>query len=454
LNGDDIENNIDHYLALARKGVAGFIVFGGEIEALRKGINRLQEETSPSLLIMSDLEQGLGQQVKGGTLFPPAMALGSVDDVALVCEAFDQMVQEAAYVGINTILAPVLDINTNPRNPIISTRAFGENPEIVSELGSAMIKSIQNAGLMACGKHFPGHGNTGVDSHLSLPHIDKTISELEGFELEPFRHAIEEGIMMIMLGHLNVLSMSPSGIPVSISKEAVEHLRNNMGFNGLIITDAMNMGAVGAYAENEASLMALKAGVNIILHPSDPEGLAQTIEGAASDFSIENLMGQRQAIPKAHSQAKPSFNAGISDKITEKSIIIKGSLRPIKDPYIILLNDDESEKGTVFIEEMNKESPSLRHVVINAKWQAEALILSEEVDIIVCVFSSVKAYKGGTATWITQALEVFQESGAVLVSFGNPYLIDSFEGCARVYAWWGSEMAQRSAARALFRPCL
>ena len=128
---------------------------------------------------------------------------------------------EAQYAGINTIFGPVLDINTNPRNPIISVRAFGEDPETVSFFGCEMTRAFQACGIAACGKHFPGHGDTEVDSHIKLPVVDKGLKRLKKYELLPFQRAIEENVKMIMLGHLNVPALDSSGTPVSISKKAV-----------------------------------------------------------------------------------------------------------------------------------------------------------------------------------------------------------------------------------------
>ncbi|MFH1014812.1 MAG: glycoside hydrolase family 3 N-terminal domain-containing protein, partial [Nitrospirota bacterium] len=172
LNGRDIEKEFNYYLRLVKKGVAGFIVFGGELNTVRRGISELQKEADDRLIIASDLEQGLGQQIEGGTIFPPAMAVASAikkdssrftvhcSQLKLLRKVFKAIAIEARYAGINTIFAPVLDINTNPRNPIISTRAFGEDPESVSFFGCEMIKTFQSHGITACGKHFPGHGDT------------------------------------------------------------------------------------------------------------------------------------------------------------------------------------------------------------------------------------------------------------------------------------------------------
>ena len=194
----------------------------------------------------------------------------STQELKILRSVFKAVAVEARYAGINTIFAPVLDINTNPKNPIISTRAFGESAESVSFFGCEMIKIFQSYGITACGKHFPGHGDTETDSHIKLPKIKKDIKALSKTELAPFRNAVKAGVKMIMLGHLNVPALDPSGIPVSLSQKAVSYLRNKLGFKGVIITDAMNMGGIGKYSEEKASLMALNAGVDILLHPADP----------------------------------------------------------------------------------------------------------------------------------------------------------------------------------------
>ena len=185
---------------------------------LRDGLKELQLISARPLLIASDLEQGLGQHVNGGTTFPPAMAMASAVRKAgtekahsLLTRLYSAFAQEALYAGINTIFAPVLDINTNPENPIIATRSFGEDPETVSYLGCEMIDIIQGNNVIACGKHFPGHGDTDIDSHISLPVLNKGLSELEGTELIPFRRAVASGVKMIMLGHLSVPAIDPSG---------------------------------------------------------------------------------------------------------------------------------------------------------------------------------------------------------------------------------------------------
>ncbi|HYA32189.1 MAG TPA: glycoside hydrolase family 3 N-terminal domain-containing protein, partial [Thermodesulfovibrionales bacterium] len=203
LNGTEIEERFGYYLSLVKKGIAGFIVFAGELETVRSKLAELQDASEHPLIIACDLEQGLGQQIESGTLFPPAMAIASalkgVDRQhakALLNQVYTAFAEESLYAGINTILAPVLDINTNPDNPIIATRAFGEDPDSVSFFGCEMVSVLHRNGIIACGKHFPGHGDTEIDSHISLPVIRKKISDLENVELVPFRKAISEGLSM------------------------------------------------------------------------------------------------------------------------------------------------------------------------------------------------------------------------------------------------------------------
>ncbi len=359
LNGIDIERDFDHHLRLVRKGIAGFIIFGGELETVRQGIKELQREATEPLIIASDLEQGLGGQIKGGTLFPPAMAIASAikerstfnvqrSTLKLLKDTFKAIALEARYAGINTIFAPVLDINTNPENPIISTRAFGEDPETVSFFGCEMIKILQAHGIAACGKHFPGHGDTEVDSHISLPVVKKDLPSLEKSELVPFKKAIDAGVKMIMLGHLSVPAIDPSGIPASLSEKTVTFLREKMSFRGITITDALNMGALGKYAEEEASLMALRAGVDILLHPTDPDKIASYLEFIESKGRGSWGKGQGKNKPDPGYLTLDTISApcplpvtrrcnfeehrNISEELTRKAIKIKGSIKQIRRP--------------------------------------------------------------------------------------------------------------------------
>ncbi len=352
LNGESLKKDIAHHLSLVKKGIAGFIIFGGRLEEVRKYVKKLQDESELPLIIASDLERGLGQQLRGGTQFPPAMALAKaaiknrekkVYDLSLLRRAFAALANEAAYAGINTIFAPVLDINTNPRNPIIATRAFGEEEKTVSLLGTEMIKMLQKNGVSACGKHFPGHGDTEVDSHIRLPVIHRELIKLKKNELRPFKTAVEAGVRMIMMGHLSVPALDPSGLPVSFSKEAVLFVREDMNYDGILITDAMNMGGIGRYSEEKASFMALDAGVDLILHPTDAGRVVSFLRARKKSFDSTRIEIFRRGIISSPAAARPDFerNKQLSRKLTRRSIISTGRFVLRKPALLIILNDED-----------------------------------------------------------------------------------------------------------------
>ncbi len=446
LNGGDIERDLGRCLGLVEKGVAGFIVFGGELGALRESIARLQRAASHPLLIASDLEQGLGQQVRGGTLFPPAIAIREAArrDKALLNKAFAQMAGEAAYAGINAILAPVLDINTNPGNPIINTRAFGEDPETVSFLGAEMVKAVQAAGVAACGKHFPGHGDTDMDSHLSLPVVKKSLKELKSLEMAPFRAAIAAGVRMIMPGHLSVPALDPSGAPMTLSAPAMRYLRETLGFGGIIITDAMDMGGLRGYAEPEAA--ALGAGADLLLHPEDPEASASALERSGVRPSPERVIGFRKALLPSPAGKRPSFDASLARELAEKAIRIDGAIRKLKNPLVVILSDEKVKQGAEFAKALGAG-----HRFVTPGSVLDPGGIPPGSDIVVAVFSSPQAWKGGGAPWIKKSLRELANRAALLAFFGNPHVLGEaeFPNVTRLYAYWGSITAQRAAAKRL-----
>lgn len=464
LNGNEIEKKFDYYLKLVKEGIAGFIIFGGNLETVRKGISELQKESIEPLIIASDLEQGLGQQLKGGTLFPPAMAVASAikssQQSRLLGKTFQAIALEAQYAGINTIFAPVLDINTNPRNPIISTRAFGNDPDTVSFFGCKMIKIFEDNRITACGKHFPGHGDTDIDSHISLPLIKKELPLLENTELVPFRRAIKAGVKMIMLGHLSVPAIDPSGIPVSISEKAIRYLKDKMEFKGITITDALNMHglkSVHNLTEEDASLMALGAGIDFLLHPTDPDSIISHLgknDYQPSLSTINRLRRFRRTHCSHVTHVESSFSfeehKKLSEELTRKAINLKGEIRPIKKPFLIILNDDEEEKGSVFIEELLFKKPDLRYLSLKRQMEGiDSQLRNNTIgkDIIVAVFSKIKAWKGGVTPWLENAMKELGKRTKITISFGSPHILDGLkDDITKIYAYWDSEVAQKTVA--------
>ncbi len=455
LNGDEIRKNFTYYLSLVKKGIPGFIVFGGEIEQIRRHLRKLQENAELPLIIASDLERGLGQQIKGGTLFPPAMALARAilkrdrePDLYLLRQAFKSVAEEARFAGINTIFAPVLDINTNPKNPIIATRAFGEDTETVSLFGCEMIKALQNKGIAACGKHFPGHGDTAVDSHIKLPVITRMLRSLQNKELKPFKEAIRAGVKMIMLGHLSVPAIDPSGIPLSISERAVGYLRKKMRYEGIVITDAMSMGGIGRYSEEEASYKALKAGVDIILHPTEPERIVSYLGTKKKVFHGERLELFRKGLTSLPEPCLPRFDTDreLSRRLTEKSITISGAFRIKSTPILIILNDGEIDKSAVFIRRLRKALPGVKFRIMRPGSESHKTDFPVGQPVIVAVFSETKAWKGGASKWLSENISYLKDKAGLSISFGSPYLLDPLTRTPRIYAYSDDESAQEAVA--------
>jgi len=462
LNGESIRKDFARHLSLVKKGIAGFIVFGGRLEELRKYLRRLQEESSLPLIIASDLERGLGQQVRGGTLFPPAMALakaaiksraGTRYNLPLLRKTFTALAGEAAYAGINTIFAPVLDINTNPKNPIIATRAFGEDEKTVSLLGLEMIRTLQENGIAACGKHFPGHGDTAVDSHIRLPVVYREIKDLKKNELKPFKKAISNGVRMIMLGHLSVPALDRSGLPVSISKAVVQFLRKDLKYGGTVITDAMNMGGIGKYTEEEASFMALDAGVDLILHPSSVKKVVSYLKVMKKEFNVDRIENLRGNLLRFPDQDMPPFdkNKKLSEALTRKAITSNGRFSLQSPLLLVILNDEEDEKGAALAGWLKKGIRNLRLRTINRGSKRKTHSLPEDVSVIVAIFSETKGWKGGAGDWLYRELSRLEKKAVLFISFGSPYLLDGIKGAAKISAYWDSEYAQEAVARLILK---
>ena len=269
-------------------GVGGVILLGGSGAEVALRCQALQAMADIPLLMAADIEEGVGQRFSGATWFPPPMALGEIARTNLALAKtyayrFGQGTAcEAMAIGLNWVLAPVVDVNNNPANPVINVRAFGETPEIVTALTQAFIEGAQEYSVLTTAKHFPGHGDTSVDSHLRLPVIDHDLDRLDRIELLPFKGAISPGtgksVDSVMTAHI-CLSALDTQYPATLSKPILTGLlRQDLGFDGLIVTDAMVMGAITeTYGPYEAAVLAVEAGADVIMMPADVEGCIQAI---------------------------------------------------------------------------------------------------------------------------------------------------------------------------------
>ncbi len=259
-------------------GVGGVILLGASAGELAIRTQQLQNWAKTPLLVAADIEEGVGQRFGGATWFPPPMALSAIFrlDQKLGLHYAEQLgaitARESLAIGINWVLAPVVDVNNNPDNPVINVRAFGETVEEVSQLACAFIKGAKTYRVLTTAKHFPGHGDTAVDSHLDLPVIPHSASRLWQVELPPFAAAIASGVDTVMSAHL-LIPCWDAELPATLSRKILTgQLRQKLGFDGLITTDALVMGAIAnRYGGSVAPVMAVEAGADILLMPIDPE---------------------------------------------------------------------------------------------------------------------------------------------------------------------------------------
>jgi beta-glucosidase len=274
-------------------GVGGVILVGGSAAELAVRSQLLQSWAKFPLLLAADIEEGVGQRFGGATWFPPPMAIGaiaekSVSEAEALAVAMGEITaREAMAIGLNWILAPVVDVNNNPENPVINVRAFGENPELVSVLATAFIRGAGQHPVLTTAKHFPGHGDTAVDSHLELPSLPHSPERLAQVELPPFQAAIAAGVDAVMSAHLLIPGWDDKW-PATLSHQILTgKLRQELGFEGLIVTDALVMGAIAnEYGATEAAVLAVEAGADVLLMPQDPEATIQAVVEAVTQGRI------------------------------------------------------------------------------------------------------------------------------------------------------------------------
>ena len=287
-------------------GVGGVLLFGGTVADVALRVQQMQDWASIPLFVCADVEWGVGQRFAGGTEFPPAIAFSQLGSTGT--EWARQMGQvtarEAAVLGINWLFAPVADVQSNPNNPVIDVRAFGTTPERVGELASAFIRGAKMASVLTTAKHFPGHGDTSVDSHLILPELPHPRQRLETLEWQPFKQAIAAGVDAIMSAHLMVPKVDADW-PATLSKTLLEGiLRQEWKFDGLVVTDAMTMGAMAQYPSpddplpcGELAVRALEAGADVIVMPPQPLDAIQAI-CAAVDSGRLSRQRIRQSVER------------------------------------------------------------------------------------------------------------------------------------------------------------
>ena len=274
-------------------GLGGIIVMQGGPENQRIRIQRMQDLAKVPLMVASDAEWGLGMRLDSTRSFPRAMTLGATGDVDLVREFGEIVGQSLRQTGVHVNFAPVIDVNSNPINPVIGSRSFGEDVELVSELGWAYAEGLQNVNVLATAKHFPGHGDSDSDSHKTLPVINQSAERLDTVELAPFRHLFDRGVGAVMVAHLDVPALdSTAGSPSTLSPYIVDTLlRQKMGFKGLAFTDALSMkGFADFVGDRPRARDALLAGNDVLLFPGDPVQVIEEVRSALENGELDSVM--------------------------------------------------------------------------------------------------------------------------------------------------------------------
>src|SRR3990170_2179175 len=433
---------------LVERGIGGFIIFGGRKDEIKDFIQKIQSVSEIPLFIASDVECGVGKQIDDTTLFPCQMAMSAAIDkekpgnIVLLQNALRAVSYESIDVGINMPLMPVLDINQNPDNPIICTRAFSDNPDDVAWFGSWYIKELEGAGLISCAKHFPGHGDTNVDSHISLPVITKSLEDLMKNDLIPFIEAIKEGVSSIMVGHLSIPVIDSK--PASLSKRLItDLLRKELGFEGLVLTDALNMKALKDF--EYVSAECIKAGADILLHPGDADKTVEELK-----FAMKNNILSEEAIEKA----------------VNRILKIKDRLQNITTPLCPPLVRGELKGGEVDYQGHKVLSANITDMSITpfkAIFRSVSTIPSPLPlileggrwgKVVFAIFTSISAGRGTSGIDDKEREQVYRlmkkAKNSIVISFGCPYVLRFFRDAdVLIAAYETTEQAQKAVIKCL-----
>ena len=476
-------------------GVGGMILFApAEVRETARLANAFQKLAKVPLLMASDFERGAANRVTGPTLFPPLMSLGAAgsDDLAYAMGRITAL--EGRAMGIHMTYAPVVDVNIDPDNPIINTRAVGADPALVSRIANAFIRGVQENGMIATAKHFPGHGDTSQDSHSLLPTIEASLERLEKVELYPFQSAVDAGVRAVMSAHLAVPALDPTpGLPATLSAPIMTGvLRQKMGFRGLIVTDALEMaGVTKSFSTEEAALKAVQAGVDQLLLPPDPAKVIAYLADAVRDgrisvaridqsvrriLEVKASLGldrerfvridelERRIASKAYlDQAVKTYESSATLVRNEGSVL---PLLPADAPgkiSVLSLSSDLGDyfAGQAFVSAMKKRFPAADTFYADGDTGREALEAafakaSAADAVVIALFSRLVDGKGtvglqpGHVELVRRLASAADGPAVVVVSFGSPYLLRHVpEVDAYICLYRGTPEAQAVAARAI-----
>jgi beta-N-acetylhexosaminidase len=454
-------------------------------------LNRLQRMAAVPLMVGGDFERGASMRLEGTTLFPHAMAFGAAGDPGLTRYEGQATAREARAIGVQWVYYPVADVNNNPDNPIINIRSFGENPQDVATHVKAFIEGAHSDKknlILTTVKHFPGHGDTAVDSHLNLPAISADRDRLQNLELIPFKAAIQAGVDAVMTAHIAVPALAPPEVPATLSPAILtDLLRKELGFKGLVVTDALEMGGiVKGFGSGEACVRALEAGADTLLMPADADAGIRAVVAAVTSGRLSRQRIQESVVKILSAKERLGLDRkryvdleGIADvidspeanekaqEVADRAVTLVrnvNSLVPLAAPehtcFVVMPESRFSSSGIAFSQEIRRRSPKAAIAGLDAALQRpqidEALARLGTCDAYaVAAFAPVAAYRGsvGLSGELPYAIEAIAAKGKpiALVSLGNPYLLRNFPNVSAYLATFSTvPTSEIAAVRALW----
>lgn len=454
-------------------------------------INRMQRLAKIPLLVSADFERGASMRVDATTVFPHAMAFAASRDPNEARMEGEITAKEARALGVQWLFFPDADVNNNPDNPIINIRSYGENPADVSGFVSAFIEgahSVPTARVLTTAKHFPGHGDTATDTHLNLATINGDKARLEEVEWAPFRAAIQAGTDSIMTAHIAVPALDDPGIPATLSPKILTGiLRDELGFKGIVVTDALEMGGIAqGFSVAQASVMAIEAGADVLLMPPDGEAAINAVQAAVRSGKISQKRIEQSVMriltAKAHvglaakklvdlDQIHDVVNSvasnAVAQHISDRSVTLvrnRNDQVPLKSPgttaFFLLTEGRASVEGQAFAAEVRKRSAAAPVVLLDSTMSDMDLDAaldheSQAERYVVAAFVSVAAYRGDVALGggfpaLLQKL-IATKKPVTLIALGNPYLLRNFPDVAAYMTTYSTvPPSEVSAVKALF----
>jgi beta-N-acetylhexosaminidase len=467
----------------------GRLVQRPEPHELASFLNRLQRMSPLPLLVSGDFERGASMRVNGTTVFPHAMAFAAAGDPALTRYEGEVTAKESRAIGVQWVFYPDADVNNNPDNPIINIRSFGENPQVVTRHVEAFIEGAESdrrARVLTTAKHFPGHGDTATDTHLGLATITADRQHLDQVELVPFRAAIAKGVDSVMTAHISVPALNTGEVPSTLSPEILTKLlRDEMHFQGLTVTDALDMGAiVKAFGPADASVKALEAGADVLLMPPDAEVAVNAIVAAVRrgrisqkrlDQSVSRVLAAKMKLgldrsrlvdleaiddvvnsPEANERAQEVADRAVTLLRNDTQIPLR---QPLKTCFVVLAESHYSNEGLVFTQEIHKRTPDALVLTLDPSLPDAALdVAATRVGFcdatVVAAFVSVAA-RANTALSpeFAKLVDTLIALGkpVTLIALGNPYLLRAFPKVAAYLTTYSTVApSEMSAVKALF----